>query len=98
MKTANLLEAKSSLSRLVESVQSGKEPEVIIARGGVPAARLVPLRPLRCGPANRPWPRASLRCLSQSTGPTRPSPSSSGQATGNENPARYRRGAVGHHG
>jgi antitoxin (DNA-binding transcriptional repressor) of toxin-antitoxin stability system len=38
-----MLEAKSSLSRLVEAVESGKEAEIIIARGGQPAARLVPL-------------------------------------------------------
>jgi prevent-host-death family protein len=52
----NMLEAKSSLSRLVEAVESGKEMEIIIARGGQPAARLVPLaKPLhkRIGVAER---------------------------------------------
>jgi prevent-host-death family protein len=43
MLTINMLEAKSSLSRLVDEVESGREPEVIIARSGRPAARLVPL-------------------------------------------------------
>jgi prevent-host-death family protein len=43
MLTINMLEAKSSLSRLVDEVESGREPEIIIARGGRPAARLVPL-------------------------------------------------------
>jgi antitoxin (DNA-binding transcriptional repressor) of toxin-antitoxin stability system len=43
MLTVNMLEAKSSLSRLVDDVESGREPEIIIARGGRPAARLVPL-------------------------------------------------------
>jgi prevent-host-death family protein len=40
-----MLEAKSNLSRLVEAVESGAETEIIIARNGRPAARLVPLRP-----------------------------------------------------
>ena len=38
-----MLEAKSSLSRLVEAIESGEEAEIIIARNGKPAARLVPL-------------------------------------------------------
>lgn len=38
-----MLEAKSSLSRLVEAVESGAEQEIVIARNGRPAARLVPL-------------------------------------------------------
>ena len=43
MATVNMHEAKTRLSQLVEAVQSGAEPEVVIARNGVPAARLVPL-------------------------------------------------------
>ncbi len=43
MPTVNMLEAKSSLSRLVEAVESGAETEIIIARNGKPAAKLVPL-------------------------------------------------------
>lgn len=43
MATVNMLEAKSSLSRLVEAVESGMEREIIIARNGKPAAKLVPL-------------------------------------------------------
>ena len=42
MKTVNMHEAKSSLSRLVDDVRKGLEEEVIIAVGGTPAARLVP--------------------------------------------------------
>ena len=41
MHTVNMLEAKSSLSRLVESVELGREREIIIARNGRPVARLV---------------------------------------------------------
>ena len=41
MQTVNMLQAKSSLSRLVESVELGREREIIIARNGRPAARLV---------------------------------------------------------
>lgn len=37
----NMLQAKSSLSRLVEAIEQGKEREIIIARNGRPAAKLV---------------------------------------------------------
>ena len=43
MNTVNMLEAKSSLSRLVQAIEEGKEQEIIIARNGRPAAKLVPL-------------------------------------------------------
>jgi len=43
MQTVNILEAKTHLSRLVERVESGAEAEIVIARNGRPAARLVPL-------------------------------------------------------
>ena len=43
MPTFNMLEAENNLSRLVEAVESGAESEVIIARNGKPAARLVPM-------------------------------------------------------
>lgn len=39
----NMLEAKTQLSRLVEAVESGAEKEIVIARNGKPAARLVPI-------------------------------------------------------
>lgn len=41
MTTVNMLEAKTSLSKLVEAVESGAETEIIIARNGKPAAKLV---------------------------------------------------------
>jgi prevent-host-death family protein len=44
MPTVNMLEAKSNLSELVRAVESGEQEEIIIARNGVPAARLVPLK------------------------------------------------------
>jgi len=43
MHTVNMLEAKSSLSRLVESIEQGQEREIVIARNGRPAAKLVPI-------------------------------------------------------
>lgn len=43
MSTVNMLEAKSNLSRLVAAVESGAESEIVIARNGKPAARLVPI-------------------------------------------------------
>ncbi len=44
MSTINMLEAKSNLSELVRAVESGEQEEIIIARNGVPAARLMPLK------------------------------------------------------
>jgi prevent-host-death family protein len=44
MTVFNMLEAKSNLSRLVESVETGAEHEIIIARNGRPAARLVAIK------------------------------------------------------
>lgn len=43
MQSVNMLQAKSSLSRLVEAIEQGREREIIIARNGRPAARLVPV-------------------------------------------------------
>jgi prevent-host-death family protein len=45
MAIVDMLEAKSSLSRLVEAVESGAEQEIVIARNGKPAAKLVPIGP-----------------------------------------------------
>ena len=42
MKTVNVHEAKTHLSRLLESVAEGDE--IIIARAGKPIAKLVPLK------------------------------------------------------
>ena len=41
MKPVNIHEAKTHLSRLIERVEAGEE--IIIARAGRPAARLVPM-------------------------------------------------------
>ncbi|MEI9963724.1 MAG: type II toxin-antitoxin system prevent-host-death family antitoxin [Caulobacteraceae bacterium] len=49
MTTVNMLEAKTNLSRLVEAVESGAEAEIVIARNGRPAARLVPIAPKKGG-------------------------------------------------
>jgi prevent-host-death family protein len=38
-----MLEAKTHLSTLVDQVASGQKREIIIARNGRPAARLVPI-------------------------------------------------------
>lgn len=43
MQPINMLQAKSSLSRLVEAIEQGREREIVIARNGRPVARLVPL-------------------------------------------------------
>lgn len=41
METVNIHQAKTHLSRLVQRVEAGEE--IILARGGKPVARLVPL-------------------------------------------------------
>lgn len=61
MSIVNMLEAKTNLSRLVEAVESGAESEVIIARNGKPAAKLVsldaaPKKKLRLGLARGKYP------------------------------------------
>jgi prevent-host-death family protein len=43
MQAINMLQAKSSLSRLVDAIEQGHEREIVIARNGRPAARLVPM-------------------------------------------------------
>jgi prevent-host-death family protein len=49
MTIVNMLEAKNNLSKLVEAVENGGESEIIIARNGRPAARLVPLEGRKAG-------------------------------------------------
>lgn len=65
MTTVNMLEAKTQLSKLVEAVESGAEAEIIIARNGKPAARIVPivaaqLQPRRLGRLDGKYPSISL--------------------------------------
>ena len=49
MDIVNMHEAKTHLSGLVEAVASGREREIVIARNGRPAARLVPIEPTAAG-------------------------------------------------
>ena len=49
MQPVNMLQAKSNLSRLVEAIEQGEEREIIIARNGRPAAKLVPMDVLASG-------------------------------------------------
>jgi prevent-host-death family protein len=53
MPTVNMHEAKSQLSKLVEALESGAETEIVIARNGKPAARLVPLETTSLGKPRR---------------------------------------------
>ena len=58
MQQVNIHFAKTHLSRLVEAIDSGTEHEIVIARAGKPAARLVPVAPpqqLRRGLAKGHW-------------------------------------------
>ncbi len=43
MQPVNMLQAKSTLSRLVDAIEQGQEREIVIARNGRPAAKLVPI-------------------------------------------------------
>jgi prevent-host-death family protein len=47
MSIVTMHEAKANLSRLVDSIESGTEAEIIIARNGRPAAKLVALEKKR---------------------------------------------------
>ena len=49
MASVNMLQAKSSLSRLVEAIEQGREREIVIARNGRPAAKLVPIDTVPAG-------------------------------------------------
>lgn len=49
MHSVNMLQAKSSLSRLVEAIEQGQEREIVIARNGRPAAKLVPMDTVPAG-------------------------------------------------
>lgn len=55
-------EAKSQLSKLVEAVESGAEKEVIIARNGKPAVKMVKITaaPRRLGLFDGQFPSMSL--------------------------------------
>lgn len=70
MTIVNMLEAKTQLSRLVEAVESGTESEIIIARNGKPAARLVPLqaaakKPRRLGLLDGKYPHWSAEASAE---------------------------------
>jgi prevent-host-death family protein len=49
MSSVNMLQAKSTLSRLVDAIEQGKEREIVIARNGRPAAKLVPIETVASG-------------------------------------------------
>jgi prevent-host-death family protein len=44
-----MLQAKSSLSRVVEAIELGNEREIIITRNGRPVAKLVPIDSVSLG-------------------------------------------------
>jgi antitoxin (DNA-binding transcriptional repressor) of toxin-antitoxin stability system len=49
MQVVSMSKAKSTLSRLVEAIEQGREREIVIARAGRPVARLVALEFDRIG-------------------------------------------------
>ena len=49
MLSVNMLQAKSSLSRLVDAIEQGQKTEIIITRNGRPAAKLVPMDTVPAG-------------------------------------------------
>ena len=50
MSIVNVHEAKSNLSKLIAAVESGDENEIIIARNGRPAAKLIAIDKVRRKP------------------------------------------------
>jgi len=76
MQSVNMLQAKSSLSRLVEAIEQGQAREIVIARNGRPAAKLVPMDSVPAGQRigvakGRLSQRAASRCQTPSTPITR---------------------------
>lgn len=49
MFSVNVLQARSSLSRLVKAIEHGEEREIVITRYGRPAAKLVPVETVPAG-------------------------------------------------
>ena len=49
MSTVNMLDAKTHLSRLIQSLDQGREREIVIARNGQPVARLLPVEKTGAG-------------------------------------------------
>ena len=49
----NMLDAKTTLSKLVHELEVGSAQEFIIARNGRPAARLVPFAPVQADRSRR---------------------------------------------
>ena len=47
MSMVNMLDAKTRLSKLVDALERGEETEIIIARNGKPAARLVAIETVK---------------------------------------------------
>ena len=45
MQVVDMPQAKSTLSKLVEEIELGRHAEIVIARNGRPAAKLVPIEP-----------------------------------------------------
>jgi prevent-host-death family protein len=71
MRVVNMLDAKTNLSKLVDAVESGGEDEVVIARNGKPAAKIVPItssqkKRLPLGFLNGKYPPMSLEQLNAS--------------------------------
>ena len=49
MSTVNIFQAKSTLSKLIEQIETGMDEEIVIARNGRPVARLTRLAASRPG-------------------------------------------------
>ncbi len=94
MPSVNMLQAKSSLSRLVEAIEQGEEREIVIARNGRSAAKLVPMDSVPAGKRVGVAKGKSSRYRTASTPTTRKSRACSW--VGNlESAARYARRPVG---
>ena len=49
MHPVDIQQAKTTLSRLVQAIEQGQEQEIVIARNGQPAAKLVPVDTVAVG-------------------------------------------------
>ena len=67
MTKVNMLDAKTNLSKLVEAVETGREPEIILARNGKPVARIVPIEQagIRIGLAEGKFPELTDEIIAE---------------------------------
>jgi prevent-host-death family protein len=92
MQTVSLFEAKTNLSKIVESLIDGSEQEIVISRRGKPVVRLTPLNDRTDTTKRIGIAKTASSSQTTSTSPT----SRFASCSLHEHPARYAHRLVGH--